>query len=97
MVMTKLTNMVDPEVMAGMISAQLENLIRFSPLARIDNTLVGQPGSTVTVPSFKYIGDATDVAEGTAIDIALLETSTEPFTIKKAGRGIEITERGTVF
>lgn len=92
MVMTKLTNMVDPEVMAGMISAELENLIRFSPLARIDNTLVGQPGSVVTVPRFKYIGDAEDVAEGTAIDIALLETDTEPFTIKKAGRGVEITD-----
>lgn len=92
MVMTKLLNMVDPEVMASMISAELENLIRFAPLARIDRTLVGQPGSTVTVPSFKYIGDAEDVAEGVAIDISLLETSTEPFTIKKAGKGIEITD-----
>ena len=92
MVMTKLLNMVDPEVMASMISAELENLIRFAPLARIDRTLVGQPGSTVTVPSFKYIGDAEDVSEGVAIDISLLETSTEPFTIKKAGKGIEITD-----
>lgn len=92
MVMTKLTNMVDPQVMADMISAQLENLITFAPLARVDRTLVGRPGSTVTVPSFKYIGDATDVAEGTPIDIALLTTATEPFTIKKAGRGVEITD-----
>lgn len=92
MVMTKTTNMVDPEVMADMISAELEQLIRFAPLARVDRTLAGQPGSTVTVPKFKYIGDANDVAEGTAIDIALLETSTEPFTIKKAGRGVEITD-----
>lgn len=89
---TFLTNMVDPQVMADMISAELENLIRFAPLARIDNTLVGRPGSTITVPSFKYIGDATDVAEGAPIDIALLETDTENFTIKKAGRGIEITD-----
>lgn len=88
--------MVDPQVMADMISAELENLIRFAPLARIDRTLVGQPGSTVTVPKFTYIGDATDVAEGTAIDIALLETSTEPFTIKKAGRGIEITDEAVL-
>ena len=93
---TFLENMVDPQVMADMISAQLENLIRFAPLARIDRTLVGQPGSTVTVPKFIYIGDATDVAEGEAIDIALLETSTEPFTIKKAGRGIEITDEAVL-
>lgn len=90
--MTKLANMVDPEVMADMISAELENLIRFAPLARVDKTLVGQPGSTVTVPKFKYIGDAADVAEGIAIDVTLLETSTEPFTIKKAGRGVELTD-----
>lgn len=92
MTMTKLMNMVDPEVMADMISAELENLIRFAPLARVDSTLTGRPGSTITVPKFKYIGDAEDIAEGTAIDIALLETSTEDFTIKKAGRGIEITD-----
>lgn len=93
---TFLTNMVDPQVMADMISAELENLIRFAPLARIDNTLVGRPGSTITVPSFKYIGDATDVAEGAPIDIALLETDTENFTIKKAGRGIEITDEAVL-
>lgn len=96
MAITKLMNMVDPEVMAGMISYELENLIRFAPLARIDRTLVGQPGSTVTVPSYTYIGDAEDVAEGVAIDIALLETATEPFTIKKAGRGIEITDEAVL-
>lgn len=96
MVMTKLTNMVDPEVMADIISAELENQIRFAPLARVDKTLVGQPGSTVTVPKFKYIGDAAAVAEGEAIDIALLETSTEPFTISKVGKGAEITDEAVL-
>jgi len=96
MVMTKIANMVDPEVMADMISAELEDAIRFKPLARVDNTLVGRPGSTVTVPKFKYIGDADDVAEGEAIDIALLETSTEDFTIKKAGKGAEITDEAVL-
>lgn len=88
--------MVDPEVMADMISYQLEDKIRFAPLARIDNTLVGRPGSTVTVPSFKYIGDAKDVAEGQAIDLELLETATEDFTIKKAGKGIEISDEAVL-
>lgn len=92
MVMTKIANIVDPEVMADIISAELEDTIRFRPLAKVDNTLVGRPGSTVTVPKFKYIGDANDVAEGEAIDIALLETATEDFTIKKAGRGVEIID-----
>ena len=92
MVMTKLENMVDPQVMADMISAELENAIRFAPLATVDTTLVGRPGSTITVPKFKYIGPAIDVAEGVAIDPTLLETATEDFTIKKAGKGVEITD-----
>lgn len=89
---TKMQNMVDPQVMADMISAELENLIRFYPLARVDSTLVGRPGTTVTVPRFEYIGDATDVGEGEPIDISLLKTDTDSFTIKKAGIGIEITD-----
>ena len=92
MVMTKLATMVDPEVMADMIGAELEDLIRFAPLANVDRTLVGRPGSTLTVPRFKYIGDAKDVAEGVAIDIEMLTTDTDEFTIKKAGIGIEITD-----
>lgn len=93
---TKLANMVDPEVLAAMISAGLDNAIRFEPLAVVDRTLVGQPGSTVTVPRFKYIGDAADVAEGAAIDLALLETATEDFTIKKAGKGVELTDESVL-
>lgn len=52
MATTKLTNMVDPQVLADMISAELEAAIRFSPLANIDRTLEGIPGSTITVPKF---------------------------------------------
>lgn len=96
MVQTKLTNLVDPQVMADMISAELPNAIRFAPLANVDTTLQGRAGSTVTVPKFKYIGDAEDVAEGAEIDIALLETATEDFTIKKAGKGAEITDEAVL-
>jgi N4-gp56 family major capsid protein len=92
MAQTKLANMINPEVMADMISAQLPNLIRFSPLANIDNTLVGRPGDTVTVPKFSYIGDAADVAEGAPIDLELLTTSSDTFSIKKAGKGLELTD-----
>lgn len=93
---TRLDDMVDPEVMADMISASLEDAIRFSPLANVDRSLVGQPGSTVTVPRFKYIGDANDVAEGEAIDLSKLETATEDFTIKKAGKGVELTDEAVL-
>ena len=92
MAQTKLANMINPEVMADMISATLLTKIKFAPLAKIDNTLVGQPGDTITVPKFAYIGDAIDVAEGVAIDPVLLTSSSVQATVKKAAKGVEITD-----
>lgn len=84
--------MVVPEVMADMISAELPHLIRFSPLATVDNTLVGRPGDTVTIPKFAYIGDAKLVEEGQPIDLEQLTTSTDSFSIQKVGKGAELTD-----
>lgn len=92
MAQTKLANLINPEVMKDMISAELPNAIRFAPLARMDNTLVAQPGNTVTVPRFEYIGDAKDVAEGAPIDLELLTTSSQQASIKKAAKGVELTD-----
>lgn len=89
---TQLSDLVDPEVMADMISAQLPNAIKFSGIAPVDTTLEGRAGSTITVPKWKYIGDAADVAEGAAIDFTKLDKSSADYTIKKAGKGVEITD-----
>lgn len=85
-------NMVVPEVMADMISAVLKDKIRFAPIAEVDNTLVGVPGDTLTVPSYDYIGDAEDIPENTAIPVTQLTTKKKQMTIKKAGKGVEITD-----
>jgi hypothetical protein len=37
--MTKLENLIDPEVMAPMISAKLTKAIKVTPFAKIDNTV----------------------------------------------------------
>lgn len=94
--LTILKNLVDPEVLAPMISAQLPKAIKFSGIAPVDTTLEGQPGSTITVPKFKYIGDATDVAEGEAIDYTKLETETAKWTVKKAGKGVKLTDESVL-
>ena len=93
---TVLSNLVDPEVMANMVSARLPKKIKFSPIARIDNTLVGQPGSTIKVPKFKYIGDAEDVAEGVTMGTSVLTASTTSATVKKAGKAVEITDESVL-
>lgn len=92
MAQTKIANLVNPQVMADMISATLPKKIKFSPIAKIDTTLVGRPGDTITVPKYAYIGDAEDVAEGEAMDTALLTASTTTVTVKKAGKAIELTD-----
>lgn len=93
---TKLAQMVNPEVMADMISAELPSMIKIAPLATLDTTLQGQPGNTITVPSYKYIGDAEDVAEGEAITISQMTSSTKKATVKKAGKGVELTDEAVL-
>lgn len=89
---TKLINLVNPQVLADMISAELPNAIRFAPLATVGRKLVGQAGNTLTMPKYGYIGDATDVAEGEDISIAKMSTTTTQVTVKKAGKGVEISD-----
>lgn len=89
---TKLAQLIDPEVMGQMISAALPNAIRFEGVAPLDTTLVGQPGSTITLPSYKYIGDAKVVAEGIAIDYSKLETKSAPYSIEKIAKGVSLTD-----
>lgn len=93
---TKLTNLIDPEVMAPMISAKIESAIVATPFANIDTTLAGRPGSTITVPKYKYIGDAEDLAEGVTADKTKLETTPAEYTVKKAVKQVELTDEAVL-
>nr|DAV04118.1 MAG TPA: major capsid protein [Caudoviricetes sp.] len=92
MTQTKIAQLVNPEVMADMVSAKLPKMIKFTPLAYVERELVGQPGNTVTVPKWEYSGDAKDIEEGVAIEPDQLTTKKSTMTIKKAGKGIELTD-----
>lgn len=96
MTQTKIAQLVNPEVMADMISAKLPKMIKFTPLAYVERKLVGQPGNTVTVPKWEYSGDAKDIAEGEAITPDQLTTAKTTMTIKKAGKGIELTDEAVL-
>ena len=93
---TKLANLFNPEVVAGLIEAKLVDKMRFAPLARIDRTLVGKAGNTVTLPSYAYIGDAETVAEGADIPIKQLSQSTKEVSIHKIGNGVQITDEAVL-
>ena len=92
MAVTKLENLVNPEVIADTITAELDKAIRFTPVAVVDKTLEGQAGNTISVPKYSYIGDATDVAEGAEIATTRLTATTTQATVKKAAKAVEITD-----
>lgn len=93
---TKLSDLINPQVMADMISAKIANKIVVAPFAKIDNTLVGVPGNTVTVPQYAYIGDAADIAEGVAAETVKLTASTTTVTVKKAMKAVELTDEAVL-
>lgn len=93
---TKLAQLIDPEVMAPMISGKIASKIVATPFAKIDNTLVGQPGDTITVPKYKYIGDANDLGEGVTADKTKLETTKASYKVKKAVKQIELTDEAVL-
>lgn len=93
---TTTAQVINPQVMADMVSAKLPKLIKFTPLAFIDTNLVGRPGDQLTVPQWTYSGDATDITEGTAIPIDQLGTKVTQMKIKQAGKAIEITDKAAL-
>lgn len=93
---TILEKLIDPEVMAPMISAKIEKAIVATPFAKIDTTLAGRPGSTITVPRYEYIGDASDLAEGVTADKTQLTTKSAEYQIKKAVKQVELTDEAVL-
>lgn len=93
---TYVSDLIVPEVMADMISAKIEAKLIVSKIAKVDTTLQGTAGNEVTVPQYNYIGDAEDVAEGVAMGTAKLQTGSTSFTIKKAGKGVSITDESVL-
>ena len=93
---TKLANLVNPEVLADMISAELPNAIALAPLATVGRKLQGRAGDTIKFPAWNYIGDANDVAEGADISITQMGTTDTSVTVKKAGKGVEITDEAVL-
>ena len=92
MAQTKISNLINPEVMADIISGKIANKIRVTPYAKVDTTLQGIPGDTITVPAYAYVGDAEDVAEGVECGTTVLTASTTKAKVKKAMKAIEITD-----
>ncbi len=92
MAVTKLANIINPQVMGDMIEAKIPHMLKFTPFAKLDTTLVGVPGDTKTVPSWNFVGAAEDVAEGSEITTKQLTASSTTFTVKKAMQSVGLTQ-----
>ena len=92
MALTKLQNMINPEVLGAFLETKLVNAIKLSPLAVVGTELQGRAGNTLTLPTWQYIGDAKDLEEGVADTPVALETQSREIKIKKASKSVEITD-----
>jgi len=95
--LTKTTTLVngdvfDPQVVSDMINAKVEKKAVMTGYIKVDNTLEGTPGSTVTIPKWGYIGEAEDYEEGTPIDTTKMAFTTKQYGIKKIGKGVKLTD-----
>ena len=95
--LTKITTLVngdvfDPEVVSDMINAKVSKKAVMSGYIKVDSTLNGVPGSTITVPRWGYIGEAVDLVEGQSIDTTKMAFTTAQYGIKKIGKGVMLTD-----
>ena len=90
---TMIADLINPQVMADMISAKVPSKLVVAPFAKVDTTLVGIPGDTITVPQYAYIGDAVDIAEGIAAETVKLTASTTTVKVKKARKAAGRTDQ----
>ena len=93
---TNLAALIDPEVMADSISAELPAKLRAKGFMKVDSTLVAKPGDTITIPRFGYIGPAADLAEGVDGTVDALSTSEKKYTVKKAVKNVELTDEAVL-
>ena len=96
MATTMISDLINPQVMADMISGKILSKIVVAPFAKIDTTLQGVPGNTITVPQYGYIGDAEDIAEGVACGTVKLSATTTTVTVKKAMKAVELSDEAVL-
>lgn len=90
--MSTVSNMVVPKVVADSVAKKLGNLIKFLPLCDVNSELNGHAGNTITVPTWAYIGEASDVAENTQITAGDITATSVDVVVKKAVKDVAMTD-----
>ncbi|MBO7733901.1 MAG: N4-gp56 family major capsid protein [Methanobrevibacter sp.] len=96
MAITRLTNLINPEVIADFVDAKLVDNMVFAPLATVDYTLEGRAGDTLKFPVWRYIGDASTLSEASTLSVATLVASSASVTVHKIAQGVELTDEAVL-
>lgn len=93
---TLIADIVNPLVMADMIQAELEKKLRATEFIQVNRELVGRPGDTINIPTWKYIGPAEDLPENTEGEITVMDFEDVEYTVKKAVKNVALTDEAVL-
>lgn len=96
MATTVVSSLIDPEVFGQGVEAKLGDNVKFMAVADIDSSLEGQPGDTISLPKFGYIGAATVVAENGEITPAELTETKVDKKVNKYAKAVQITDEAAL-
>lgn len=91
MAQTKVADLIKTEVFADAISAKMGDKIKLYPLAAVQTFENDQVG-VIKVPTYQYVGDASVLAEGAALDPKKLQQSAVTLNIVKVAEAFNITD-----
>lgn len=97
MAVTLTTDLLQPEVWAGVIQGAWFDRLIMRNFANVDTRLVGQPGSVINFPEFDTLSDADDLTENVAQTTEKLTQSYETATVKEVGQGFSVTDQADMY
>ncbi|UJQ86020.1 major capsid protein [Streptomyces phage Eastland] len=91
---TKAANLIVPEVWADMSQAKFVGTVRVGGSSAVmrDNTLVGQPGDSISFPKWGALGELDELTEAVAMATTVMSQTSSKATIKEAGKAVEISD-----
>lgn len=86
---------IAPEVFGDLTQAAFTGKVKVlgSTAVLEDNTLVGQPGETISFPKWGALSDLDDLTIGVPMTPVELEQTKSQATIKEAGKAVKINDR----
>lgn len=95
MAITKIADIIDPEVLADQISAKFPDklVLGNSDLVEVDSTFpLGSPGTKFKIPFWKRVATFSDLNEGTAMTTNKISTGAEHAVVVRGGVAFEVTD-----